>query len=264
MYGVTGRRDDLRIDDHDDVSVERAALEPLPGEPEESAYSAYEYFGAAAVPTEFDAHRRRAELEYQHRRGVYVDFTTAMASIVRAGVKSAGIDVHTIESRAKDVESFGRKAALPAADDSRRLQYTQPLAQVTDLAGVRVVTYFLEDVARVHATILDEFDVVDMSHDLQALGELETFGYESMTYIVRMRPERCRLAEYDRFDGLVGEIQVRTIVQHTWAEIERGLWHRSVALLPAAVRRRASAIAGMLEVADRELQGLAGERVPSP
>ena len=87
MYGMTGRRsDDLRIDTHDDVTVDRTAYEPLPGEPEESAYSAYEFFGTAAVPTEFDAHRRRAELEYSHRRALYADFTGAMASIVRAGL----------------------------------------------------------------------------------------------------------------------------------------------------------------------------------
>ena len=175
------------------------------------------------------------------------------------------MSVHAIDSRAKDVDSFGRKAALASVEDPRRLQYTQPLQQITDLAGVRVITHFLEDVAQVHASVLDEFEVVDMSHELTDLGRIETFGYESMTYIVRMHPERCRLREYDRFDGLIGEVQVRTILQHTWAEIERGLGHdvRS-ATLPPATRRRANAIAGMLEVADRELQRLHGEhRIPS-
>jgi ppGpp synthetase/RelA/SpoT-type nucleotidyltranferase len=259
MYGITGRRsDDLRIDD--DVTVDRTAYQPLPGEPEESAYTPYEFFGASAATPEFDAHRRQAELEYSHTRSLYVDFTNAMTSIVRAGVDAGGIPVHAIESRAKDVESFGRKAALPSVEDPRRLQFSQPLTQITDLAGVRVVTYFLEDVANVHASILDEFEVIDMSHELSDLGRIETFGYESMTYIVRMRPERCRLREYDRFDGLIGEVQVRTILQHTWAEIERGLWHRSAHQIPPAVRRRANAIAGTLEIADRELQRLHGER----
>jgi putative GTP pyrophosphokinase len=66
------------------------------------------------------------------------------------------------------------------------------------------------------------------------------------------------LAEYERYRGAVAEIQVRTILQHAWAEIEHDIQYKSTTAIPEEIRRRFMALAGMLEVADREFQAIQG------
>jgi hypothetical protein len=55
---------------------------------------------------------------------------------------------------------------------------------------------------------------------------------------------------------LVAEIQVRTILQHAWAEIEHDTRYKAVDVAPTAIARRFVALAGLLEIADREFQAL--------
>ena len=68
--------------------------------------------------------------------------------------------------------------------------------------------------------------------------------------------QSARLAEYTRYQGAVVEIQVRTILQHAWAELEHDIQYTSSTAIPKEIRRRFMALAGVLEVADREFQAI--------
>jgi putative GTP pyrophosphokinase len=65
--------------------------------------------------------------------------------------------------------------------------------------------------------------------------------------------------EYSRFKGLITEIQVRTILQHAWAEIEHDIQYKSLDTIPNSIRRRFMSLAGMLEIGDREFQAIQDE-----
>jgi putative GTP pyrophosphokinase len=133
------------------------------------------------------------------------------------------------------------------------------LKQITDLAGVRIITYLPSTVEEVNRLISDEFEIVELSDKGKVLIEEERFGYQSVHYLVRLRPERARLAEYERFTKSIAEIQVRTILQHAWAEIEHNIQYKSSAAIPLEIRRRFMAVAGVLEIADREFQTIQDE-----
>lgn len=92
----------------------------------------------------------------------------------------------------------------------------------------------------------------DRSIDKRKVLDPDRFGYLSLHYICKLRPERLKLVEYRRFDGLLVEIQVRSILQHAWAEIEHDLGYKTPAAIPQPIRRRFSRLAGLLEVADTE------------
>ena len=70
------------------------------------------------------------------------------------------------------------------------------------------------------------------------------------------RPEMLKLPEYCLFDKMKCEIQVRTILQHAWAEIEHDVVYKSLGEIPFRVRRRFACLAGLLEIADREFESL--------
>lgn len=102
-----------------------------------------------------------------------------------------------------------------------------------------------------------EFEVIERTDRSSLLADEERLGYQSIHYLVRLASNRAALAEYSPFAHDIIEIQVRTILQHAWAEIEHDIQYKSVEALPSDIRRRFMALAGMLEIGDREFQALA-------
>lgn len=209
-----------------------------------------------ATQFDFDTHRRAAVEEYREVRPLYESFAGVLHRILDDAFRLDEMQAASVEHRAKALDSFGEKAATPDETDPEKPKYPEPLKQITDLAGVRVVTFFPKTVPVVGAIIEREFDVVERSDKSAELIEEERFGYQSVHFVVRLPSKRTQLPEYARLKGLIAEIQVRTILQHAWAEIEHDIQYKAVATIPAEVKRRFMAIAGLLEIADREFQAI--------
>jgi ppGpp synthetase/RelA/SpoT-type nucleotidyltranferase len=215
--------------------------------------------GERAETFDFDAHRHQAVEAYQPLETLYADFARAVFSVMRTCLDREAIKVHSIDYRAKTPDSFGRKTLEVASDNPNQPKYPQPLKDITDLAGVRVITFFLSTEERVDPIIYAEFDVIGKTDKSALLEQEERLGYHSIHYKVRFKENRCSLPEYARFVGLVAEIQVRTILQHSWAEIEHDIQYKAVSTIPTEIRRRFMTLAGLLEIADREFQALEDE-----
>lgn len=71
-----------------------------------------------------------------------------------------------------------------------------------------------------------------------------------------LTPERAALAEYEAFKDMQCEIQVRSILQHAWAEIEHDLGYKTKEAIPVQSQRRFARLAGLLELADDEFRGI--------
>jgi putative GTP pyrophosphokinase len=208
---------------------------------------------------DFDEHRRRATDEYKEKVRFYEECARAVYAVLTTALAVASVDVHSVEARAKSVESFGRKASRPSDTDPDSPKYQVPLEEITDLAAVRVITFFLETVEEVNSIIEEQFEVIEKTNRSNLLQEEQRLGYQSIHYLVKFDAKRNALPEYSQFRGVVAEIQVRTILQHAWAEIEHDIQYKSVETLPTQIARRFMALAGMLEIADREFQAIADE-----
>jgi ppGpp synthetase/RelA/SpoT-type nucleotidyltranferase len=205
---------------------------------------------------DFAAHGQAAIAEYLKRQAFYADLASVVKRILEESNKRRTIRVHSVEGRAKEPASLGRKAAQPSEADPTKPRYSNPLEDIADLAGVRVITYFPSTLAEIDTMLREEFRVVEQSDKGAELLEEERFGYQSIHYLVRLSHGRSRLPEYERFADTVAEIQVHTILQHAWAEIEHDIQYKSVAVIPLEIRRRFMSVAGMLEIADREFQAI--------
>lgn len=217
--------------------------------------------GGEHGPVQFDpeAIRLQAIDAYQRVRPLYEDFAQRLRGILRQTLSGPKTKVATIEARAKSLDSLGRKASIADENDPSRPKYREPLIEITDLAGVRVITLFPETVDAVGPLIESELEVVEKTDKGDLLRQEERFGYQSVHYLVKLRPNRTALPEYARFKGLVAEIQVRTVLQHAWAEIEHDIQYLSSEAIPPGIRRRFMSLAGMLEIADREFQAIQNE-----
>lgn len=205
---------------------------------------------------DLNGHAQSAVAGYLRVQSFYENIASVVSRVVQECLKKDGIKVHSVQSRAKDPTSFGRKAAIPSETNPNAPKYKEPLKEITDLAGVRIITHFPATLTQVDHLLSEEFEIVEKSNKGLELIEEERFGYQSIHYLVKVKPDRARLAEYARFADTIVEIQVRTILQHAWAEIEHDIQYKSSKTIPAEIRRRFMALAGMLEVADREFQAI--------
>ena len=214
---------------------------------------------AAGAGFDFAEHRRSAVEDYQRMRPLYESFAGVVRDVLREALAAAHVKAASLEARAKSLDSFGGKAGQPSATDPESPKYNDPLRQITDLAGVRVITFFLDNIGEVDRIINREFAIIERLDKTRLLVEEERLGYQSVHYLVELKANRTALPEYARFAGLRAEVQLRTVLQHAWAEIEHDIQYKSVETIPTHVRRRFMALAGLLEIADREFQAVQQE-----
>lgn len=205
---------------------------------------------------DFEAHQRRAVEDYLKVRPLYSLFARTVQDILREALTSASISVASVDARAKEVLSFANKAITPDDDNPGQPKYLDPLKQITDLTAASVNTFFLATLQDVDRVVAAEFEIRERTDKSEELLLEERLGYRSVHYLVGLRPSRTNLPEYARYRGLIAEIQVRTVLQHAWAEIEHDIQYKSVETIPAEIRRRFMALAGLLEIADREFQSV--------
>jgi putative GTP pyrophosphokinase len=167
-----------------------------------------------------------------------------VAETLSTWLAEAGIKVHSIMMRVKDPKSLAKKLARPDRD------YVD-LWDITDLLGLRVITYFEDAVDRV-GRVLEARLRVDLAHSIdKRRREPGVFGYRSLHYVFEMGGGLPA--------GARGEIQVRTILEHSWAEVEHDLGYKAPGSVPLGVRQRLSRLAGLLELADREFVAIRDE-----
>ena len=161
-------------------------------------------------------------------------------------------DLHAITGRAKSLESARTKVLAKG--------YGNPARQLTDQVGIRVITYFEADVDPITKDLRSFLDIDEArSADKRSALALREFGYRSVHLVGTVRASHLEM----RFRSLAGlrvEVQVRSILEHAWAEIEHQVVYKAGIDFPASIRRRFSAIAGTLEILEKEFQALRLQR----
>jgi ppGpp synthetase/RelA/SpoT-type nucleotidyltranferase len=189
---------------------------------------------------------------YSARQHLYQEVAEVAKRTLRTLVNDASIDMVSIEARAKDIESAVQKVG--------RKGYSAPEREMTDLAGVRVITYVETDVPKVARLVERAFHVItDKSTDKTAELGVDRSGYRSLHYVCDLGQPRLGLPEWEKFQDVLFEIQLRTALQHAWAEIEHDRRYKFSGVLPTLLQRRLNLLAGMLEIADREFAAVAAE-----
>jgi ppGpp synthetase/RelA/SpoT-type nucleotidyltranferase len=184
--------------------------------------------------------------DFERNKGAYDAFVRKIEHLVSELIGNAGYNPHTVTSRIKERASLHKK--LQKEESSYK-----SLDDITDIAGVRVTTYFHDDVDRIADVLSKEFEILpEYSVDKRKALDPDQFGYLSLHYVVRLSAPRRALPEYRRFENFRCEIQIRSILQHAWAEIEHDLGYKAEVEVPKDIRRHFSRLAGLLELADQE------------
>ncbi len=185
-------------------------------------------------------------IEYDQQCALCGEFTEKVRELVEDLIKEKGARVDSITSRVKKRADLQRKLERPEE------KYTK-LSDVMDISGIRIITYFADEVDKIAEIIQNEFDIdPEYSVDKRVFLDPDRFGYLSLHYVAKLPARRLKLTEYQRFSDCKVEIQIRSTLQHTWAEIEHDLGYKGKQAVPREIRRRFSRLAGLLELADDE------------
>lgn len=180
--------------------------------------------------------------EYRDRRPLFAEAELKIAALLRQSLKEAGIHLASIESRIKTEDSLEGKL-------ERKGNKYKSLADITDILGVRLITYYIDDVDKVATAIERLFDVDwENSIDKRKLHDIDSFGYLSLHYVCKMKDFPYRF-----------EIQMRTVLQHAWANLDHDTGYKSGVEIPKRYMRSMSRLAGMLELIDEEFSRIRSE-----
>jgi ppGpp synthetase/RelA/SpoT-type nucleotidyltranferase len=190
--------------------------------------------------------RKQILTEYDEKKATIEEYCQELVQLAEKLCQHDRQLIHSMSGRVKNRQSLEGKLLRPEK------QYGK-LSDITDIAGVRIITHYGRDVDRIAETIRREF-VIDgkNSVDKRDLLDSDRFGYLSLHLIATLSADRLALAEYAQFRGYQVEIQIRSILQHAWAEITHDLDYKSSVAVPREARRAFFRVAGLLELADHE------------
>lgn len=170
--------------------------------------------------------------------------------ILESKLSDAKIEIAHTTSRAKKLHSYCEKI--------ERKSYSDPLKEITDLAGVRVVFLYLSDLKKIEKIIENEFDVIEKENKLEN-NEAEKFGYGALHFLVKIKQLHTG-ARYDGVRDLICEIQVRTILQDAWSIVAHHLSYKNEKDVPRSLLRKLNALSGLFETADDQFENLKSAR----
>jgi putative GTP pyrophosphokinase len=203
------------------------------------------------MPEISDIEVDQAVAAYSMDRALYCSLSDKLQDLFKNLLNKAGIKYHSIEGRAKDVESFKEKITRSGKS------YNDPLKQIHDLCGIRVIVYYNDDVEKVKSILKNEFSVnLKESGDRGSELQPNEFGYLSTHLVLKLTKTRSSLPEWANHRDHWIEVQIRTVLQHGWAAISHLLQYKREEDVPDHLKRRLFRIAGLLELADEEFQSI--------
>lgn len=172
--------------------------------------------------------------KYREDIEIYENFEIILTHYIKdlldKAVQEGKLDKNSFEikSRTKAVESLEGKISR----DDKKLKYKEPIKEVTDLVGLKIMLTSLKDENIVYELLnLQLNDNIDRENSVNKSENLKRerkFGYLGRHLVVAYDEKMLKVAEHkinkeihpSHFKGLRAEIQIKTLLQHVWAEIE--------------------------------------------
>jgi len=191
---------------------------------------------------------------YKECRKDFVKYAEILELILKKIAKNISPE-SIVQTRAKAVTSYAEKIQRPGKAEKYG---PNPVEDLTDLCGGRIILPTLDDVKKCCQIIEENFKIQweDSEDKLDTLDE-DQFGYLSHHYIVQLIPDSFYLQDIDlpnEIYQLKAELQIRTLLQHCWSVIQHDNLYKPSIKIPDTIKRQFHRIAAILEDADLDFK----------
>lgn len=180
--------------------------------------------------------------------------------VVEDLLADSGVTYDRVTARIKEWRSLQAKATKKTAAGTPA--YPDPWHDIHDIIGVRVTTYHSTEIPSVVSVLQDSFHVirsVDKAAETRISGG---FGYGSHHVVIKVPESQQELSAYH---GMVFEVQVRTVLQHAWAEFEHDIRYKDPGgSMDPRIDRAFTLAAGLIELADQQFDQIAAIQAAPP
>ena len=185
--------------------------------------------------------------EYYQQSDLYYKLEHDVKDIISTLLEVNHIKISNMAARIKTEEALRNKIMY-------KNKYSH-LDEITDILGVRIITLFEKDVDTIFELLDKTFEICEIvdKRKKRKNNRIE-FGYNSLHLILKFTDSRCQLVEYQKYLDIRFEVQIRTVLQHAWAEVEHGLGYKSFYEPPMEVKRKLNRLSSTLEILDEELE----------
>ena len=155
--------------------------------------------------------------------------------------------IEQVEGRVKTISSILEKC------QKKKIDLEDIEERISDLAGVRVICQFVEDIDKVVEIIRNRKDM-EIKQERDYIREMKSSGYRSYHMIIYYT--------VDTLDGpkrLQVEIQIRTMAMNFWATVEHSLQYKYKRNIPDHIRERLLNAADAIIVLDNEMSSVRSE-----
>jgi ppGpp synthetase/RelA/SpoT-type nucleotidyltranferase len=142
--------------------------------------------------------------------------------------------IDKIAARAKSIQRFIEKSQKTEIDG--KLKYTDPLNQIQDQLGARIVTFYISDIPIVTKTIEDYYRPIERQSIVP--DSPNEFGYEGVHYILFLPDEISKNTELKSGLPNFFELQIKTLFQHAWGEANHDLGYKPTCPLSFDEKRK--------------------------
>lgn len=185
--------------------------------------------------------------EYIRRYESYLQEVAQNLQLHIEGILNQIPNVERVTARAKDPMRFNEKANRKNEADV--LRYQNPLTEIQDQIGARVIVFYHQDVETVTAEVKRYFQPIEQK-ELVPESEWE-FGYFGLHFVVPLPrdvvPKQIELTQVPGFF----ELQVKTLFQHAWSEANHEIGYKTPVILSSDQQRRLAFTAAQAWGADR-------------
>ena len=175
---------------------------------------------------------------YVVERPRFIRLAKSVERSLRSGLRAAGLTQVAVTSRAKEVQSFVRKALVK--------RYVDPLSDITDKAGVRAIVPYRQYEPQFEALVHSRFRVLDRVDKRAELSD-DQVGYMGLHLVVAQKTGANA--------SLPCEIQIRTHAEDAWANMSHAMLYKAPEILTSIERRRIFRLSALAELFDKEGDG---------
>ena len=202
------------------------------------------------VEHHLDPHGQQLVCQYRDLLPTYERLLQLVSDLLSTAIRSKGVELLGFEGRVKTENSLAGKLELKGS------KYAS-VSDVSDVVGLRVITFYAEDVDKV-AGIVQQLFTIDwnQSVDKRKLHQLDSFGYNSLHYICRLPATLAADPSMPQLNLLPFELQMRSALQHVWSAIEHDIGYKGAVKLSDEHYRQFRRLAGTMELIDDEFSRL--------